>query len=206
MPKSICIDLTNQVFSRLTVIKRHKDNGKSRKAKWECKCSCGKETIVVGTKLRNGTTKSCGCLGKENLKKSITSHNMNYTRPYYIWCAMKNRCNTPSNKRYKSYGGRGISFCSKWEKFEGFWEDMQDGYYDCLSLDRIDVNGNYEKNNCRWVTIKEQANNKRNNHCLELDGVIKTIAEWSKELGINRYTIRSRLVRGASTKDALKVI
>ena len=117
---------------------------------------------------------------------------------------MRERCNTPSCKGYKNYGGRGISVCEEWGNFVVFKEwAISNGYNDKLSLDRINVNGNYEPNNCRWATSKEQANNKRNNHLITYLGETKTMTEWAETTGIKVATIWARLQRGWTVEKTL---
>jgi hypothetical protein len=186
MRKSHYIDLTGQRFGKLTVLKLY-GRDKNGIIKWLCKCDCGSETIVYGEALKIGRTKSCGC--------SQTTHKMRHTRQYEIWCTMKKRCFNPNCEKYPIYGGRGITVCDKWLTFEGFWEDMQEGYADSLSIDRIDVNGNYEKSNCKWSTNIEQANNKTNSHLIEYNGEIHTTAEWAKIANVPYKTFHARIVR-----------
>lgn len=164
-------DLTGQKFGRLTVIERA-DSTKHGAARWLCKCDCGNDTVVIGDELRKGATRSCGCLAKETTSsrmKGCTPYNKTHgktgTLIYKEWSEMKRRCNNKNDKSYHNYGGRGISVCDIWQNsFEAFYDNVsklphfgEQGY----SLDRINNDGNYEPNNVRWATAKEQANNRR---------------------------------------------
>ena len=152
------IDITGNKYGKLTVIKfDHSNDGNSY---WLCKCECGKETVARGSHLKTGNTKSCGCLSNTRNVK----HNLTYTRLYKTWTNMKGRCYNKKDKNYKHYGGRGIKICDEWRNnFINFYNwSITHGYRDDLTIDRIDVNGNYEPENCRFITIKEQQSNKRN--------------------------------------------
>ena len=155
-------DLTGQTFGRLFVIKRVESN-KYGRAQFLCQCSCGFETIKLGKLLLNGHCRSCGCGEYENRVSNCTSHRLSDTRLYNIWCAMKQRCYYSKHKDYHNYGGRGITICDEWRyDFKAFYDwSMSHGYCDDLSIDRIDVNGNYTPNNCRWATALEQRLNQR---------------------------------------------
>lgn len=156
-------DLTGNRYGKLTVIKRAYKNG-SRNTYWLCKCDCGKETTVSAQHLKDGHTTSCGCVHKESLKNSVTTHGLPKHPLYKIYKAMKERTMKEYNKRYKNYGGRGIKICDEWlNDFKAFYEwAINNGYKEGFTIDRVDVNGNYEPPNCRWVTWKKQENNRTN--------------------------------------------
>lgn len=173
-------DMTGERFGRLTVLqyagsKRYK---KSSVAMWNCKCDCGKEVTVQGQTLRSGRTKSCGCLSKEVHSEVMTERNKNNsrhgqfgTRLYGIWCGMKTRCYNPNHEAYEDYGGRGIAICDEWRNnFQKFHEwAINSGYSDELTIDRIDVDGNYQPSNCKWATMSEQRRNQRSKEKIQAD-------------------------------------
>lgn len=182
-------------FGRLVVKKRGTDRYKpcgERCDMWICVCECGVEKEVYGKAMRENRIKSCGCINKEcawNRK-----HGQSYTRLHSIWCGMNGRCNNKNSTRYNDWGGRGIKVCKEWEKFEKFYEwSMDNGYADELTIDRIDVNGNYCLENCRWATYKEQGNNKSNNRYITYNGETHTIAEWAEIIGLPYGTLYQRL-------------
>lgn len=170
-------------------------------AHWLCSCSCGNEKIISGASLRSKKpTVSCGCLllsGKPN-----SSHGMSSTPTYETYRAMRKRCESPNDKEFKNYGGRGISIAEEWLTFDGFFADMgvrPEG----MTLDRIDTNGHYCKTNCRWATPKEQAMNRRNSYNLTYNGITKHISEWSSISDINIPTIKRRLEYGWDVGKAI---
>lgn len=184
-------------FDRLTLIKE------VEKGKWLCKCDCGNEKIVASNHIGTNHTKSCGCLNRE----IITKHGQSRNRIYRTYQAMKDRCTNENSQFYKEYGGRGISICDDWlgeNGFENFYDwAMRNGYSGTLTIDRIEVNGNYEPNNCRWATMKVQNNNLRSNRRITINGITHTVAEWSDIVGIKSATIFSRLRSGMSEESAI---
>lgn len=187
------IDLTGQKFDRLTVIKRMK-NTKHNHAQWLCECICGKSSIVCSNSLRNGTTRSCGCLQQEARIKNNTKHGYVYHKLYAIWNSMIQRCNNPKNKGYHNYGGRGIAVCDRWLEFKSFLEDMGNRP-EGLTLDRIDNDRDYCKENCRWATYAQQNRNYRRNVFITINNETKCLKDWCQELNLNYSMVCSRIYR-----------
>ena len=185
-------------FGYWEVIKETKDR------KVLCRCECGTEKEVQKKHLLSGKTTSCGCFrnqkASERMKKNNpynVKHNMYKSRLYGIWNGLKDRCYNSNNAQYHNYGGRGIKVCEEWQEFIPFKEwALNNGYTDTLTLDRTDFDGDYEPNNCRWITIQAQQYNKRNNHLLTYNGRTQTLIEWAKERGIKYNTLQARICRG----------
>lgn len=201
------IDLTGKKFGRLTILelvpKKIKHDA-TRQAFWLCQCDCGNTHIAGSKSLRNGDTPSCGCITKERL----TKHGGYGTRLYNILDKMKYRCNNDKSKDYKHYGARGIKVCNEWQDatngFINFYKwATNNGYRNNLSIDRINNDGDYEPNNCRWVDNATQSNNRRTNRLITYKGVTKTLAQWSNSTGISSATIRERLRRGWTIEQSL---
>ena len=202
-----CIELTGQKFGKLTVVEKA-ENNKWNEAVWRCKCECGNETFVSSKVLRLGHSRSCGCYKGEAIKKAKTKHGKSNTKTHKTGREIKSRCFYHSNQAFRDYGGRGITMCERWQNsFEAFYEDVsklphfgEKGY----SLDRIDNNGNYEPNNVRWATSKEQNNNKRNNRKLNYNGETHTLSEWANIKHLSYTALFLRLRRGWSIEKALE--
>lgn len=196
------MDLTGQVFSRLTVINyAYSRNGRTY---WHCRCECGNEKNIMGKELKNGNIRSCGCLALENPNRFQKKYEISSNRLYCIWRGIKQRCLHPStDKQKKDYFNRGITVCDEWKNYNIFqtWA-LENGYAENLTIDRIDNNGNYCPANCRWVDIKTQANNKRNNHFITYNGKTLTLAQWARELGLKYNTLNERLRKGWSVEKA----
>lgn len=196
-------DLTGKRFGRLTVL-RKATGEQYKRVHWECICDCGNTCIVAGNNLGRSTN-SCGCLETESRVTSNTKHGQRNSRIYYIWCSMKQRCNNPKCESFQHYGGKGISYCKEWETFENFYKwAIANGYNDSLSIDRIDNSKNYSPENCRWVTMKVQQNNRGGNRILEYNGEQHTLSQWADIKHISQSTLESRLYRGMTVKDALE--
>lgn len=198
------IDLTGQRFERWTVLT--KASTKNRSIQWGCICDCGTEKIVAGASLRTGNSKSCGCLTVEAaIARNVANkkHGMSYTKTHQVWSAMKERCINSSHQAFSRYGGRGIKVCQRWlESFQNFLDDMGEPPPG-MSLDRKDVDGNYEPSNCRWATDTEQANNRRNTIYVEFDGRTQSVADWAREVGIPHKTLKHRIKTGWMPEKAL---
>lgn len=187
------VDLTGQKFGILTVIKRAENRGKH--TEWVCRCACGNFTIQRTDHLKRGAVVSCGCVGEKHRREANTTHCMSKTRLYRIWAGMKDRCYNSKNIKYKDYGGRGIAVCSEWFRdFQAFYDwSMQNGYQPDLTIDRTDVNGNYEPSNCRWATYAEQSNNTRRNVVVSYNGCEYTLKDFCGRFNLDYNKTYSRI-------------
>lgn len=194
-------DLKGQKFGYWTVVERAENHPAARSAQWLCECECGTKKIIRASALKSGKSKSCGC-HKNDYNKIYGGKG---TRLYECWRHMRYRCDNKNNQTYEMYGARGIKVCHEWQEFGTFrdWA-LENGYSDNLTLDRIDVNGNYEPSNCRWADAVTQMNNRRSTPHYTVDGRSLTISQWSRETGIPRSTILNRLKRGMSFEAAIE--
>ncbi|NJJ38579.1 hypothetical protein [Paenibacillus apii] len=197
------IDITGFKYGKLTVIcQAERTDSDQGKTKWWCRCECGKEKSIESYGLRRGLVVSCGC-SRGSFEKS---HGMARTIMYRKWSDIKRRCTNKNSRKYRDYGGRGITMCSDWiESFESFRDwSMKNGYSDDLEIDRIDNNKGYSPENCRYITHQKNVNNKRNNVNIEIDGVIKTASEWAVDIGATPAVIYNRLKRGDTGTDLIR--
>lgn len=186
-----------KIIKRLNKEEIKEINKKSSRPLYKCECFCGNIFYSEVSDIKRGQKKSCGCLKKK--------HGKSKTGVYYSWISMISRCNNKNNKYYYNYGGRGIEVCDEWLDFLNFekWA-ICNNYKEGLSIDRIDNNGNYEPNNCKWSTAKEQANNRRSSIILEVDGLSMTVEDWSFKLGISKSAIYQRRMVNNDVKYILK--
>jgi hypothetical protein len=202
------INMIGERFGMLTVIEEADNLYGGREAAWKCKCDCGNTIIALGSMLRRGSYKSCGCQRAKRAHDNFTTHGKTKTRIYKIWLGMRQRCYYSNYIEYYLYGGRGIKVCDDWrDNFSSFYEwAMTSGYSDNLTIDRINVNGDYEPVNCRWVTGKAQANNRRNNHYIKFENQTHTMAEWARIKNIPYSCLEERINKLHWTiEDALNI-
>ncbi len=207
------IDLTGQRFGRLIVIEVDA-KAKSGNYKWLCLCDCSKSLVILGASLRAGRSKSCGCFQRDNA--SIIHKNNQYSmkhgyasiesesKAYIAWCGMRQRCTNHKNKRYRDYGGRGITVCKRWQEFVNFLEDMGEPPTDKHQIERIDNDKGYNKSNCCWATPKQNCRNRRNNRMISFNGITQCMSAWADKTGLHRNIIAWRLDNGWSIKRALQ--
>lgn len=203
-----------QKFNKLTIVKLdHIEEKQYKKHSFHleyylCRCECGQEKIILKNQITGGYVKSCGCLLKskekiQKLKEHSTTHGFSKTRLYKLWIGIKTRCYNPKRQGFYLYGGRGIKMCPEWEKDflsfrkwalnNGYNENAKRGEY---TIDRIDVNGDYSPENCRFISIKEQMNNRRKTTFITYKGQTKPMSEWCKEYGIKINTAHKRIKMG----------
>jgi hypothetical protein len=195
-PKKEYPSLEGQRIGRLIVssVYQHRMVGRTNRKFYLCHCDCGAETWVGTPGLRSQMTKSCGCLQREKQATGNTKHGLRHLPEYNVWAGMLQRCYYEKHVQFKNYGGRGIVVCDVWRTdFNAFYLDMGPRPSSLHTLDRIDNGGNYSKQNCRWVTMKEQARNTRQNVFVEWRGESKTVAEWSEITGLSYGLLKDRL-------------
>ncbi len=209
------VDLTGQVFERLTVLHdtrvpdKHRKNGRRG---WVCECICGNVITLAHGQLQSGGTRSCGCLSRDTTatrNRSLAGIHRKEIRSkdfpeYGIWCDMKKRCDNPNYRQFDCYGGRGIKVCERWlHSFDNFYVDMGKRPSNNHTIERINNEGNYSPDNCKWLPKALQAQNKRNNHNLTYNGETLCISEWARRIHINVETLRRRLLNHYSIEEAL---
>lgn len=204
-------DLSGEKFGRLTALAFVGHYGPRRRLMWRCRCDCGELILATGTAMTTGHTKSCGCWladqAKLNLSRKTHGHwsGMRATPEYSAWQSMKQRCSNPNDIEYRNYGGRGIAVCERWlGSFENFLADMGNRPSPQHSMDRVDVDGNYTPENCRWADTKTQAFNRRNNQKVVIDGQEMLLAHAVDRAGVVPVKlVRSRLSKGWPLEAAI---
>lgn len=207
--KPMSYDITGQRFGHLTVIERVESDPNRKEWRWKCLCDCGNYTVVPSYRLRTGGVKSCGCHAHD--RDFCSKKAKNHPRLYRVYKDMIRRCTYSKDDSYHLYGARGISVCDEWSKFDAFCDwALKNGYDENAPLgectiDRIDGNKNYSPDNCRWVSMRVQNNNRRDNNKITFNGETKTITEWEREYGLCHGTITKRLKRGWSLEHAITI-
>lgn len=189
-------DLLGKRFGRLLVVEKVSDT------RWRSICDCGNEAVSKRQSLCDGKAKSCGCLNKEINRARVYTHGLSKTGVYKVWCSMIQRCINPNNKQFCDYGGRGITISESWRTFENFLADMgqpQKGQ----SIERIDNNSGYSRENCKWVTRTEQQRNRRTNLLLTIEGVTMCATDWAEKFSMTPDMVFSRLHLGWSAEEAV---
>lgn len=201
-------DISGQRFGKLVALRAERDSS-GRRYVWECQCDCGNRLWVPSVSLTTGKKQSCGCIIRGILQNRNTTHGHSHERLYKVWKGMKSRCYNQHHRSYEKYGGRGITVCDEWHDYSVFREwayangyDENADYQQC-SLDRIDVNGNYSPENCRWADAFTQAANTQTALRITFDGETRTIPEWAKEYGLQKDTLHYRIKSGWDIGKAL---
>lgn len=203
------LDLKDKKFNRLLVIDRA-ENTKAGKSRWICLCDCGNKTTVVGSQLKDGRIKSCGCYNRDLLMERNIKHGLEGKRICYVYRNILERCSNPASNSYQYYGKRGITICKEWSGENGLKNFSEWAYkngYDenaprgQCTIDRIDNNKGYSPDNCRWVNLFVQANNKSNNVLIKYNGKTQTMQQWCKELNLSRSMVKHRYERGWDISD-----
>ena len=205
------LNIIGEKYNKLLVIEEEKPRANNRMFK--CICDCGNITIVSMSNLRANRIVSCGCHKREICMKRSVSHNQRHTFLYEVWKGIKQRCYNSHNKSYHNYGGRGIVVCNEWkDNFQAFYdwsyangysvENQKDEKHK-LTIDRIDVNGNYEPSNCRWVDRKTQASNMRTTKQITINGETKCLSEWFRVLKVSAWEYYKKIKNGMTSEQAL---
>lgn len=193
------------VFGRLTAIRFFEKRGRAKRHYWVFSCTCGKEHVAGAYNAISGTTKSCGCLRDDTIKNVYLDHGMSRTPAHNIWSGMIQRCGpVPTSENWHLYGGRGIVVCDRWKDFKNFYADMFPRPSPNLTIDRIDVNGPYSPENCRWATSKEQSQNMRKNVIITVNGENMCLKAATEKLNLSYTTVWQRIRKlGWSVERAL---
>lgn len=198
-------DLAGRRFGRLVATGPHES--RKRKTYWPCRCDCGNQVKISATNLKTGNTTSCGCYRREFTAAKNATHSLlagGKPSEFIVWALMRRRCDDPADDAYPAYGGRGISVCDRWRSFDAFYADMGARPAPDHQIDRIDNDGPYSPENCRWVTRVENCSNRRDNVYVEWRGESLTVYEWARRMGMKPHTIWARLFRlGWNVEQAL---
>lgn len=186
------VNLTGRRFGRLTVLSEAERHG--GRVAWACLCDCGAETVSITCNLTTGHTTSCGCALQDVRASRFVTHGLSGTAEHSVWKGMLRRCENPNEPAYPNYGGRGIKVCERWKSFENFRADMGERP-DGMTIERNDVNGDYEPGNCRWATMREQQGNRRNTIRVAIGDRVQPLKLWCEELGVAYKKVHLRLNR-----------
>ncbi len=187
-------DLKGMRFNRLLVLERANIKGR---AKWKCQCDCGNMTLSVTYSLLNGDAQSCGCMSREKIKATNTTHGKSNTKIYNVWVGIKKRCSNQNYEHYARYGGRGICLCEEWKSFPKFYEwAMSNEYSEELTIERIDVNGNYSPDNCKWIPFEEQGRNRADTVFVLFTGTKIRLKELSNQVGMDYKYLHAHYKKG----------
>lgn len=196
-------DLKGKRFGHLTALYLTVDE-LYKKKKWLCRCDCGREIEITGSNLISGHSTQCKQCQLKTLQRGNVTHNQSHTKLYNVWNGMIQRCTNTNHKSFSDYGGRGITICEEWRSFDNFqkwaWEH---GYGEGVEIDRIDNNGNYRPENCRWITRIKNARNKSNNKIIVYNGESKTLSEWATYFGVNYKNLSRNLNKGYTLDEAI---
>lgn len=195
--------MIGQRFGRWTVISPSEVR-KNRCKLWLCKCDCGTERLVNLSAAKAGQSMSCGCLNRERSSQKHKQHGLTKDKIYSVWKSMRRRCGNPDAADYYLYGARGIKVCDRWQTFANFYADMGNLPFDGAQIDRIDTDGDYCPENCRWTTATENMRNRRMNHFITYQGETRCITEWEQIKGLPRDRINMRLKAGWSLEKAME--